>query len=123
MKLASFLQAREEITLKSNFLDKLTHGDCVLADGGFLVEEELATRGAVLRTPAFARGDKQMTAKDIDISRQITHARIHVEHVIGRLENFPISNNTILITQVDLTDSIMFSITGIIRLNASVVNK
>ena len=61
----------KEITLKSGFLDKLTHGDCVLADRGFLVEEELATRGAVLRIPAFTRGKKQMTAKDIDISRQI----------------------------------------------------
>ena len=39
----SFLSA--EITLKSSFLDKLTHGDCVLADRGFLVDEELETKG------------------------------------------------------------------------------
>ena len=50
---------------------QLTHGDCVLADRGFLVEEELTTRGAVLRIPAFTRGKKQMTAKDINISRKI----------------------------------------------------
>ena len=61
----------KEITLESGFLDKLTHGDCVLADHGFLVEEKLATRGAVLRIPAFTRRKKQTTAKDIDISRQI----------------------------------------------------
>ena len=43
----------KEITLKSGFLDKLT------------------TRGAVLHITLFTRGKKQMTAKDIDISRQI----------------------------------------------------
>ena len=48
-----------------------------------MVEEELATRGAVLRRPAFTRGKKQMTAKDIDLSRQIAHVRIPVERVIA----------------------------------------
>ena len=87
--------SHKEITLKSGFLDKVTHGDCLLADRGFLVEEELATRGPVLRIPAFTRGKKQMTAKDIDISRQIAHVRIHVERLIGRLKKFKILNTTI----------------------------
>ena len=46
----------KEITLKSSFLDDLTHGDCVLADRGFLVEEELAIRRAVLCIPASQEG-------------------------------------------------------------------
>ena len=33
----------KEITRNSCFLDKVTFGDCVLADRGFLIEEELAT--------------------------------------------------------------------------------
>ena len=64
-----------------------------------------------------------MTAKDVNISRQIAHVRIHVERVIGYLKKFKILNTTIPITQVDLTDNIMVSIVGIISLNASVVNK
>ena len=113
----------KEITLKSGCLNKLTHGDCALADRGFSVEEGLATRRAVLRIPPFTRGKKQMTANNIDISRQIGHVRIHVERVIGRLKKFKILNTTIPITQADLTDIIMVSIPGIISLNASVVNK
>ena len=62
----------EEITLKSGFLDKLTLGDCVLADWGFLVEQELTTSVAVLRIPAFTRRKKQMNAKDIDIWTNFT---------------------------------------------------
>ena len=64
-----------------------------------------------------------MTGKDIDISRQIAHVRIHVYRVIGRLKKFKILNTTIPIAQVDLTDNIMVTIAGIINLNASVVNK
>ena len=58
-----------KITLNSGFLDKVTFDDCVLADRGFLIEEELATRGAVLRIPDFTRGKAQMSAKDLDMSR------------------------------------------------------
>ena len=64
-----------------------------------------------------------MAAKDIDISRQIALVRIHVERVIGRQEKLTILDNTIPITQVDITSNIMVSIAGIINLNASVVNK
>ena len=64
-----------------------------------------------------------MTVKDTDTSRQIAHDRIHVERVIGRLKKPKILNTTIPIAQVDLTDNIMVTIAGIIKLNASVVNK
>ena len=47
---ASFLSADwggrasdKEITLNSGFLDRVTLGDCVLANRRFLIEEELAT--------------------------------------------------------------------------------
>ena len=99
----------KEITLKSGFLDKLTHGDCVLADRGFLVEEELATRGAVLRILVFTRGKKQMTAKDIDISRQIEHVRI----LIGRLKKFKILNTTIPIPKLILQTTSWLALLGL----------
>ena len=63
----------KEITLNSGFLDKVTCGNCVLTDRGFLIEEELATRGAVLRIPAFTRGKAQISAEDLDMPRQIAH--------------------------------------------------
>ena len=55
-----------------------------------------------------------MTANYIDISRQVAHVRINVERVIGYLEKFTTLNNTIPITEVDLTDNIMVSNAGII---------
>ena len=46
----------DEVDVNSSFLEMVSHGDCILADCGFLIEEELAARGAVLRIPAFIRG-------------------------------------------------------------------
>ena len=113
----------KKITPNSVFLDKVTFGDCVLADRRFLIEEELAARGAVLRIPAFNRGKAQMPAKDLDMSRQIAHVRIHVEQVIGQLKKFRILNSVIPISQVDLTDDIMIVISGIVNLSPSVMNQ
>ena len=63
-----------------------------------------------------------MSAKDVDMSRQIAHVQIHVKQVIGQLKKFCILNLVIPISQVDLTDSIMIVISGIVNLSPSVVN-
>ena len=112
-----------EITLNSGFLDEVTFGDWALAERVFLIEEKLATRGAVLRILAFTRGKVQVSAKDVDISRQITHVRIHVEQVIGQLKKIRILNSVIPIYQVDLTDDIMILISSLVNLSPIVVNQ
>ena len=89
----------------------------------FLIEEELATCGAVLRIPTFTWGKKQLTARDVDISWQIPHVRIHVEHVIGQLKKFKILVSVTPLCLVDLLDEIMISVCGLINLSPSVVNK
>ena len=43
----------KQLTIESGFLDLLTFGDSVLADRGFLIVEEVTTRGAVLAIAVF----------------------------------------------------------------------
>jgi len=43
------------ITEHSGFLRNILHGDVVLADRGFLIEELLGARGASLHIPTFTR--------------------------------------------------------------------
>ncbi|XP_041366779.1 uncharacterized protein LOC121381519 [Gigantopelta aegis] len=69
----------KEITEKSGFYNKLEYGDLVLADRGFLTEEELAVHGASLAIPPFTRGKKQLSQREIECSRRLSRARIHVE--------------------------------------------
>ena len=111
----------KEITLKSKFLDFTQPGDLVLADRGFLIEEELNRIGAYLKMPYFKRGKNQLSAGEVDTSRQLSNVRIHVERVIGSLKKFHILQNTLPLTLAPLIDKIMIAICGINNLNRSIV--
>ena len=110
------------ITIESGFLDFLENGDSVLADRGFLIQDELATRGAVLTIPSFTKGKQQLSA-EVARSRKIANVRIHVERVIGRLRTYKILNSTIPISQVDLLNDVMIIVSALVNLNKSVVSK
>ena len=71
------------ITEHSGFLNNVLSGDIILADRGFLIEESLGARGASLQIPAFTKGKDQLTASEIEKTRNIANVRIHVERVIG----------------------------------------
>lgn len=66
-------------------MDKIQVGDVVMADRGFLIEEELKNRGTELNIPAFTKGLLQLHPRDIESTRNIANVRIHVERVIGQL--------------------------------------
>ena len=84
------------ITEHSGFLRNILHGDVVLADRGFLIEESLGARGASLFIPAFTRGRSQLSAVEIEKTRNIANVRIHVERVIGSVrQRFSILNSTV----------------------------
>lgn len=95
------------ITQRSGYLDKLEHSDQVLADRGFLISEELASHGATLIIPAFTRGKSQLSAKEIELTRQIAHVRIHVERAIERVKNFNILSTNMNLHLVPHSDSIV----------------
>ena len=113
----------KEITIKSGFLDKLSYGDGVIADRGFTVEEEVATKGANLKLPKFTKGRKKMPTKDVDCSRQISNVRIHIERAIGRLRKLCILQSTIPITQVDLLDHVIVVIAAMVNISPSIVKQ
>ena len=77
----------KELTQQSGFLDKLEPTDEVMADRGFLIEEEVALRRAKLIIPAFTKGKQQLSQKEVEFTRQIANVRIHVERIIGLLKN------------------------------------
>lgn len=84
------------VTIQSGYLDTLRRGDVVLADRGFLVENEFAARGAKLIIPSFLKGRKQLPGKETEGTRRIANVRIHIERVIGVLRNrFKILNGPI----------------------------
>ncbi|XP_065892096.1 uncharacterized protein [Dysidea avara] len=93
----------KHITAHSGFLDKLMHGDLVLADRGFDITEPLALRGASLAIPPFTKGKPQLSQREVETARELSRVRIHVERAIGRLKNFRILQSTLPITLVKST--------------------
>ncbi|XP_071802602.1 uncharacterized protein [Asterias amurensis] len=92
----------KELTLECGIMDKLDHGDVVLADRGFNVKEDMAIKGCRLLVPAYTKGKIQLSKEDVDKSRRLSRIRIHVERVIGRLKSFNVLQTNIPITQVDM---------------------
>ena len=63
----------KQITIQSGFLNMLETGDLILADRGFRIEQEVATKGAILKVAAFTKGRSQLSAKEVDKSRQLAN--------------------------------------------------
>lgn len=74
------------ITGDCGFLNKLIPGDLVLADRGFLIKDSVELCYAEVVTPAFKKGKKQLSAKEVEDTRKLASVRIHVERVIGTLK-------------------------------------
>ena len=86
----------KELTLNCGVLEKLLPGDLLLADRGFLVKDAVGLHCAEVKTPSFTKGQKQLTAYEIEESRKISNVRIHVERVIGALrQKYTILSSTL----------------------------
>ncbi|KAJ8973108.1 hypothetical protein NQ317_006334 [Molorchus minor] len=75
------------ITEDCGFLDKLQPRDLVIADRGFLISNSVNMCLAEVVTPAFLKGKKQLSAKEVESTRKIANVRIHVERIIGMLRS------------------------------------
>lgn len=58
-----------------------------MADQGSTIADDLAIHGAKLEIPAVTRGKQQLSQRDVELSKQLSRIRIHVERVIGLLKN------------------------------------
>ena len=46
----------KQINVDSGLFDEISMGDCILADNGFTIKEELVSLGATLNVPHFTKG-------------------------------------------------------------------
>ena len=61
------------ITSRCAFLDKISHGDLILADRGFDITEDLGLRGASLAIPAFTKGKPHLSQREVETSRALSN--------------------------------------------------
>jgi len=110
------------VTQRSGFLDMIEYGDLILADRGFLISEEIASRNCFLSIPAFTKGQNQLTQQQVETSRSISRLRIHVERAIGRLKKFKILSTQMSLRMVPHCDNILTICSAISNLQPPLVN-
>ena len=112
----------KHITMCSDLLDMLDQGDTILADRGFTITDEAALYGVRVLTPAFMKGRAQMSSADVETSRLLSRARIHVERVIGRMRgNFRILKMSLPVAMFPQVDNIITICAGITNLHKNIV--
>lgn len=83
----------KELTICSKVLDCVSPGRSIMADRGFVIEEECRKRDIELNIPPFMRGKSQLSAKEEQETRQIASVRIHIERVIRQIKTYKIISN------------------------------
>ena len=77
----------KKITVKSGLLNHLQQDVEVMADKGFLIQDELASVGAVLTMPAFLKERKQFqfSKEEAAKNKKVACLRVHVERCMERI--------------------------------------
>ncbi|KAK3929251.1 Protein ALP1-like [Frankliniella fusca] len=105
----------QEIVMQSGFLDILEEGDAIMADRGFLLEEEMAQKGVkLIKPPNMTRksknrkSKKEFTAREEVATKSVAAVRIYVEHVIGKVRNFQILDNKVELLSLPILPDMIF---------------
>lgn len=102
----------------------------ILADRGFDIAEAVGMLGAQVKIPAFTKGRKQLSAREIESTRKLASLRIHVERVISALTaKFTILNGIVPVEMLhvregeDVTtlDKIVFVGCGVVNICDGIV--
>ena len=88
----------KEIVKKSGLLELLQPGDEIMADKGFLIQDELASVGATLTLPAFLKARKQFSKEEAEQNKKVACLRVHVERCMERIKNWHILDRKIPVT-------------------------
>ncbi len=80
----------KELPQKSGLVDKLQHGDCIVADCGFNIQEMLASKGVKVNVPPFMNPTGQFEENELLDTRWIATLRIHIERAMERIKNYHI---------------------------------
>jgi len=94
------------ITENCGILDNLVAGDLILADRGFNIHDSAGLYCAEVKLPPFTKGKRQLSKAQVDLSRQLSRVRIHVERVIGVVrQKYTILQSTLPINSIMCSES------------------
>ena len=104
------------ITEDCHILDKLQHGDNLMTDKGFTVNDLLISKGSQLIIPPFLKKKQQFSKNNYKKTLDIAKSRIHDERAIARIKDFRILSGAFPITMKDLVGDIFLIYAAITNL-------
>lgn len=97
-----------EITRNSGLIHFLKKGDAVMVDKGFIhIANDLKCKGVKLYCPPF-KSELQFSRSEVETTRRIASARIHVERKMEQIKNFRILQGIMPLAISDFADQIFF---------------
>ena len=84
-----------DIFERCGIIKHIEPGDVLLVDKGFTVQDQLLSRQATIKIPAFLGKRDNLTKEEGMTTRRIAKARIHVERYNDRLKKFGLLSKTI----------------------------
>ena len=111
-----------QITIASEFLDKLEYGDLILADKGFPeIKTAIDEKGknVLLVMPPFLE-NSEFTVEEVEETKNIASVRIHIERIMRRLRIFKI-NEYFTHNLSPFCDKIMFMCAVLVNLQAAII--
>jgi len=111
----------KHIFVESNILEKCDIGDGVMADKGFLIEEECSRAGVKLFRPPFLKKNKQLSFEDGIMNTDIARARVHIERAIQRLKIFHVLKNNMPWKCLSKIDKIVYIIQGVPQISQPII--
>lgn len=109
-----------DIFKESGIMEFLESGDLLLVDRGFPIEEDCDEMNVTVLHPPFLGTREKFTPEEEQLTRDIAHARIYVEHAIRRMKIFDILKN-IRNTMLAELDQIVYVIGCLVNFQEPIV--
>ena len=111
------------ITRNCGLLEEIQPGDAVMADKGFIhIKTDLDKKGAKLYCPPF-KTKSQFTKEEVENTRRIASARIHVERKMEQIKNFRLLQGIIPLTLAPIANELFFVCAALTNLLPPFVNQ
>ena len=112
-----------EITRNCGLIHLLMRGDAVMVDKGFIhIGKDLKCKGVKLYCPPF-KSELQFSRSEVETTRRIASARIHVERKMEQIKIFRILQGTMPLAISDFADQIFFVCTALTNLLPPLVSE
>ena len=110
-----------KITRDSSLLAMLDKGDAVMVDKGFIhLKSDFEKIGVKLYCPPF-KTKEQFSKEEVELTRRIALARIHVERKMEQIKNFRILHGVLPIALSKISNELVFVCSALTNLMPSLV--